>query len=1494
MRKKGALLLICVIALLLLPEPARAEQPVTAKEIAGTWSGEATLVPSESEESGDWDLPGNVLPYTLNLKEDGSGTVEIDELSASASYQEGEVGATYSFYDVPMYVRISFQGTVFRDGDWVVMDVAVIVEGADEDGSVYGVYRGSERKNIPAPPPGAAPAEKEDIPTPAVPAQEPEQREPDWEDVEDFDPDSWSHDWSPALIPDGWDWDVPCGCEDDPWEKHAGPLATVIISIIAAVSAVLGGAGGSAAGAAAGVIEEALGAATYEGAAADPPDSTRDEGPPQEEEAGREGDGYTAPPDAGFGGPADNPFTNHQGGAGPGDCVRQGLPRYFINTASLNLVVQDTVFSGSGLGPELDLTLTYNSASSAAGIFGTGWSFSHEWLLEQKGNRIAIRKGSGQVLTFTAAGEGSPDRPAEALPQAGILHRLLAYGDHWLYREKGSRIYYNFDRVPGMELGRLTSIIDRYGNAVNLSYSRQGDLETVADAAGRVIRFTFNEQHRCTSFTLPDGRQASFLYDSGGRLVHSEDLMGIPVDYGYDSSAALVEMVVGKGKRRVAFSYRQWGRERLLQSFTNPNGKTTLYSLLSDNPRRVELTDPEGNKTIFQSRAGLTTSVISALGQEASIEYRDGLPVSRRDRNGGLTRWEYDGAGRLAKEVDPIGHAVTFGYDQEGNLLQITDPLGGSWLYRYNDQNSLLQICSPAGRQISIDYDGRGQPVALTGFGGQRITHSYDKYGNIIAIHRAGGSSSFVYDEHGYRIVSATDELGHSVFFEHDGNDRLIKLRHPDGEERSLLHDCCYALLATDERGMSRAFERDAAGNIIKEIDAAAATAEHGYDGNNNIITSRGFCGESTLYRYDRARRLSGITDALGRQQQYVYDAAGNLIALAVDGAQKISFQYDPCHRLVAATDSLGSTLSIERDALGRETVRRGARGQQISLLYDADGLLEKVFHDGREVGSYLYGKGGEMVEARDESGAVNFGYDAAGLLERIGYPGGWEISSTSNAAGLLETITYPGGLTVEYRYDNRLRPLEMSWPGGWMRFSYDAAGNLLREERSNGTESSYRYDENERMIFLEHKRGPEPFIERRNKLNAAGVVVEAEGFQPLEPPADGDLELSCNAADQIGTAPFRYDADGNLVSAPGWEAAYDAENRLVEFKRGALAGSCRYNSLNQRVERTVDGRVQRFYYDSLGNLMFEIEAEGKAPRCYLYCHGRPVAAVGGEGELRFYHYDQGGNTLALTGAEGAVAAAYAYSPFGRCLAEGDTAGNPFTFCGAYRVMDEGEGLYSMGRRFYAAAWGRFLQKDPLGLAGGVNSYVFAANNPLAYVEADGTFPIAVWGAFKIASVAVGAVTTAYYTYKAHRSSYNAVSELRREVLTVGEVNKVYQNYIDVCNSYGQFGGWDAKENAYKKYESAYNKLVAQHKAVADNMYDAANAAGEAAISVMTPDVLNIPVAIYSGRGEIKDAAGWVAGRAGSSTKGKGGGGSDPCSGTPQYAVLVKHPRMHY
>jgi hypothetical protein len=190
------------------------------------------------------------------------------------------------------------------------------------------------------------------------------------------------------------------------------------------------------------------------------------------------------------GGPGDNPYTQFFRGQGPGQCppgsIPMGLPNYWINTATLDLVIQDTIFICQGLGPAVTLTLTYNSRFRKNGMFGNCWRMSFESTIEQNQGNVVLLSGSGQELKYRVSQSkttSNPNQPIEAIPSGERYDRLLDYGLYWLFIEKETRLLYRYDKSPGSSANKLTTIYDRNGNAIQINYNNNGIITSVMDAA---------------------------------------------------------------------------------------------------------------------------------------------------------------------------------------------------------------------------------------------------------------------------------------------------------------------------------------------------------------------------------------------------------------------------------------------------------------------------------------------------------------------------------------------------------------------------------------------------------------------------------------------------------------------------------------------------------------------------------------------------------------------------------------------------------------------------------------------------------------------------------------------------------------------------------------------------------------------------------------------------------------------------------------------------
>jgi len=102
---------------------------------------------------------------------------------------------------------------------------------------------------------------------------------------------------------------------------------------------------------------------------------------------------------------------------------------------------------------------------------------------------------------------------------------------------------------------------------------------------------------------------------------------------------------------------------------------------------------------------------------------------------------------------------------------------------------------------------------------------------------------------------------------------------------------------------------------------------------------------------------------------------------------------------------------------------------------------------------------------------------------------------------------------------------------------------------------------------------------------------------------------------------------------------------------------------------------------------------------------------------------DHLGTVTALADENGAIVESYEYDAWGNITVydENDVEiaqsqyGNRFTFQG--REYSWSTGLYNFRARWYDPETGRWLSKDPIGISGGFNQYVFCGNNPVMFVD---------------------------------------------------------------------------------------------------------------------------------------------------------------------------------
>lgn len=285
---------------------------------------------------------------------------------------------------------------------------------------------------------------------------------------------------------------------------------------------------------------------------------------------------------------------------------------------------------------------------------------------------------------------------------------------------------------------------------------------------------------------------------------------------------------------------------------------------------------------------------------------------------------------------------------------------------------------------------------------------------------------------------------------------------------------------------------------------------------------------------------------------------------------------------------------------------------------------------------------------------------------------------------------------------------------------TFDAAANALTRTDARGTLVTQGYDALGRTLSATYADA---------RLNVAYHYDEADGSTGCKAsyPAGRLSKVASGLATGayvyqagthwltgIGSASRTYDANGsttaNAFAGSAWGYGYDGRGRLTVAQReGVTVGAYVYNALGQRVAKTAGALQVRFAYDGTGHLLGEY---GTSSREYVWMDSVPVGVIDGT-SAAFVHADALDTPRAVTNGAGSVVWSWpiVQNPFGEAS---PTSPSGYVlnlrFPGQY--FDAETGLHDNVNRTYDLTTGRYLQSDPLGLRGSINTFAYAGQNP--------------------------------------------------------------------------------------------------------------------------------------------------------------------------------------
>ena len=226
------------------------------------------------------------------------------------------------------------------------------------------------------------------------------------------------------------------------------------------------------------------------------------------------------------------------------------------------------------------------------------------------------------------------------------------------------------------------------------------------------------------------------------------------------------------------------------------------------------------------------------------------------------------------------------------------------------------------------------------------------------------------------------------------------------------------------------------------------------------------------------------------------------------------------------------------------------------------------------------------------------------------------------------------------------------------------------------------------------------------------------------------------------GTAAnFTYDANGDMlqrVNDPGAGGnlttssnyTWDGLGRLLTAKTGNTTVTFGYDGLGRRVSLSanVSGNVTNEYYLWDGDQIVEKRLGGNTSANIIaayYTYGFQTRSgnttVTGN---YFYTKDHLGSIREITGNDGVtVEGRYSYGPWGETIyldySGGAVAQPQFGYAGYFQTNYLPNLYFTKYRAYYPVA-GRWLSRDPIGEAGGVNLYGYVGNSPIDAIDRSG------------------------------------------------------------------------------------------------------------------------------------------------------------------------------
>jgi RHS repeat-associated protein len=1032
--------------------------------------------------------------------------------------------------------------------------------------------------------------------------------------------------------------------------------------------------------------------------------------------------------------------------------------------------------------------------------FGRGWTLSGlDQLYVTADSSVLVVEGSGAAIHFQRGAAANFSGPVGEFSKLSVS----GSGSSTVY----TRSFPDSSKITFDVNGRMTKAVDRWGNKVEYGYDAQFRLSTITDP---FRRYDGSPTHTCIRYLelIPaiaimgqiqepgangepcTGRTTTtFVSTADSTLSGISDPDGKGASFVYDSRGRLSKMVGSRASDTTQYVYRtdsSWKLASVVMPrvpIDNGSGTTPQTPVVAYAPWQV---------------VGVPTITTSAT--PAAPLPLDSVKAVITDPLGHATTFKVDRWGQPLKITDPLGNVTTIERGDAAHLFatEVIDPLGQTDQYSYS--GPFLVVSHPHGQPATrISYDAWGMPDTISGGGQPTRTFTWNDTARTITAKISGLYPSVTYLDSFGRVTRVNDPANHDTYYhyeatfgnldstsntarqwskvKHDRYGRDSAITSSGAPTRRRIYDILNrdSLVYDGVNSSPLRFTHDASYTYTKVTDGKGQVYRtdlnklgwptYVYDPSDTVSWTK-----KQSYRYDLAGRVTSYQNRRGYWVNLQYDALGRLTSRRDPLAPADSFQYSPDGHIVVGSNSI-SVDSLILGTDGRDTAITWIAGKRFMRVHSptAGSTTDTVTITSNVSGleflqrQYFWSQSRGVLDSvnlnqRNIFGSVSetvtFGYDGELLRNTITYPSFVRRDSatashqsyfTSYSTSSIDTL-----FRRSYALDALGRVTQESRPEhadlDVRSFDYNGLGALSRYERSHADSTRtcevvlipdngyFGCEVTGTMTPYEtHKYGYDQVSNLRADTNSTTGVITNGTF---------------SAGDRLGSwgvVTYTYDLDGNRIERDSATSTtyYDWTNGGKLYRVRASSGtiSYDYNAFGELVRRSTNGTPDRVYLWDQGQLLAVLNAVATTRLAeYAYRPGvdQPLAYITngppGLSDIRYFQTDQRGNVVGLTYSNQA-SQHLLYDPWGTLE---DSSGISLDETGLGwkgLMLEPGTGLYYVRARWYDSQSRSFISEDPIGIAGGINVYAFGANDPVNYSDPAGMGPVPIAGVVTYANV---------------------------------------------------------------------------------------------------------------------------------------------------------------